>query len=83
VGVNQPYKTYWERITEYYNMNRGIYGERSHNSLQHRWGEISKSTSKFCGFYAEVERKNQSGKCEDDKVFMIENLCVISDSMSI
>ncbi|XP_025822372.1 uncharacterized protein LOC112898218 [Panicum hallii] len=33
-----------------------------------RWGEISKSTSKFCGFYAEVERKNQSGKCEDDKI---------------
>ena len=62
-------------------MNRGIYVERSHNSLQHRWGEISKYTAKLCGFYAEIERKNQSGKCEDDKVYMIRNLCHVSDSM--
>jgi hypothetical protein len=53
------------------------------NAVITHWGEISKSTSKFCGFYAEVERKNQSGKCEDDKVFMIRNLCVISDSTSM
>ena len=29
---------------------------------------LQKDTAKFCGFYAEIERKNQSGKSEDDKV---------------
>ena len=73
VSVNQPAKTYWERIADYFNENRGTHGERNVLSLQHRWGEISKFTSKFCGFYAEIERKNQSGKCEDDKVYIIRN----------
>jgi hypothetical protein len=41
---------------------------RTQSSLQHRWGDIQKDTSRFCGFYAEIERKKQSGKSEDDKV---------------
>jgi len=68
VSVNQPSKTYWERICDYYNENRGMYGQRTISSLQHRWGEISRDTCKFTAFYAEIERKNQSGKNEDDKI---------------
>jgi hypothetical protein len=36
--------------------------------LQHRWADIQKDTSRFCGFYSEIERKRQSDKSEDDKV---------------
>jgi len=71
VSVNQPSKTYWERICDYYNENRGMYGQRTISSLQHRWGEISRDTCKFTAFYAEIERKNQSGKNEDDKVLSL------------
>jgi hypothetical protein len=43
-------------------------GIRSQSSLQNWWAYIQKDTSRFCGFYAEIERKRQSGKSEDDKV---------------
>ncbi|KAG2592312.1 hypothetical protein PVAP13_5NG550600 [Panicum virgatum] len=57
--------SYWARIIAYCEEHNC---PRSKSSLQHRWGDIQKDTSRFCGFYAEVERKNQSGKSEDDKV---------------
>ena len=64
VAVNQSTGSYCARITAYYEEHNC---PRSKSSLQHRWGDIQKDTSRFCGFYAEVERKNQSGKSEDDK----------------
>ena len=64
VAVNQSTGSYWARITAYCEEHNC---PRSKSSLQHRWGDIQKDTSRFCGFYAEVERKNQSGKSEDDK----------------
>ena len=64
VAVNQSSGSYWARITAYCEEHNC---PRSKSSLQHRWGDIQKDTSRFCGFYAEVERKNQSGKSEDDK----------------
>jgi hypothetical protein len=60
--------SYWDRITDYYNENRKTPSERTKNSLQHRWSDIQKDTARFCGFYAEIERKRESGKSEDDKV---------------
>jgi hypothetical protein len=68
VGVNQPMKSYWARITDYFNEMRTTDVERSSSSLQHRWGDISRDTALFCSYYAEIERKHQSGKSEDDKV---------------
>ncbi|PUZ65800.1 hypothetical protein GQ55_3G254300 [Panicum hallii var. hallii] len=62
VGINQPAKSYWQRILDYYNEFRTTTTTRTRSSLQHRWGEIQRDTTKFCGFYDEIERKNQSGK---------------------
>ncbi|PVH37825.1 hypothetical protein PAHAL_5G099100 [Panicum hallii] len=68
IGINQSITSYWNRITDYYNENRKTPSERIKNSLQHRWSGIQKDTVRFCGFYAEIERKRESGKSEDDKV---------------
>jgi hypothetical protein len=68
VGTNQPMKSYWGRITDYFNEMKKTCSTRTQSSLQHRWADIQKDTSRFCGFYAEIERKKQSGKSEDDKV---------------
>jgi hypothetical protein len=80
VGINQPAKSYWQRILDYYNEFRTTTTTRTRSSLQHRWGEIQRDTTKFCGFYDEIERKNQSGKSEDDKVFvlLLNNTCIIN-----
>jgi hypothetical protein len=68
VGVNQTMQCYSVRIAEFYNENRKAANPRIASSLQHRWYDIQKDTSRFCGFYAEIKRRNQSGKSEDDKV---------------
>jgi hypothetical protein len=57
VGINQSMGSYWQRICDYYEENRKTTVSRSLKSLQHRWGDISKDTSKFCGLYAEIDRK--------------------------
>jgi len=68
IGTNQFGKSYWQRITDYYNDNKKTPQCRSQSSLEHRWSDIQKETTKFCGFYDKVIRLNQSGKSEEDKV---------------
>jgi hypothetical protein len=68
VGVNQPAGSYWARMEQWYNEHKKTAQARTMSSLQHRWGDIQRDTSRFCGFFAEVERRNASGKSEDDKV---------------
>jgi hypothetical protein len=53
---------------DYYNENRKNVIERTQNSLQHRWFDIQKDTTRFRSFHAKIERKKQSGKSEDDKI---------------
>jgi hypothetical protein len=71
VGVNQKMESYWIRITKFYNENKKTENARSLLSLQHRWADIQKDSARFCDIYAEIERKNQSGKSEDDKVHFL------------
>jgi hypothetical protein len=61
-------QSYYVRIAEFYNENKKTTNPRTTSSLQHRWSDMQKDTSRFCGFYAEIERRNQSGKNKDDKV---------------
>jgi hypothetical protein len=68
VGVNQPVGCYWSRMEQRYNEHKKTAQARTMSSLQHRWGDIQRDTSRFCGFFAKVERRNASGKSEDDKV---------------
>jgi hypothetical protein len=82
VGVNQTMRCYSARITEFYNKNKKTANPRTSSSLQHRWSDIQKDTSRFCGF-AEIERRNQSGKSEDDKVNFVSTASIITETMSL
>jgi hypothetical protein len=68
VGVNQAMQCYSARIVEFYNENKNTANPTTSSSLQHRWSDIQKDTSRFYGFYAEIKKRNQSRKSEDDKV---------------
>jgi hypothetical protein len=59
---------YSARIAEFYSENWKAANPRTTSPLQHRWSDIQKDTLRFYGFYSEIERRNQSGKSEDDKV---------------
>jgi hypothetical protein len=68
VGCNQPIGAYWDRVTRYYHEHKTMQTERTKASLIHRWEKIQKDTSKFCGYYGKIQRLNESGKNDDDKV---------------
>jgi hypothetical protein len=68
VGTSQSSGAYWGWVAGYFNEFRRTSIQRSSNSCQKRWGEIQKETYKFSCCYAEIGRRNQSGKSEDDKV---------------
>jgi hypothetical protein len=78
VGVNQTMQCYSVRIAEFYNENKKTANPRTASALQHRWSDIQKDTSRFCGIYAEIERRNQSGKSEDDKVNFVTTTLLFS-----
>jgi hypothetical protein len=78
VGVNQTMQCYSVRIAEFYNENKKTANPRTASALQHRWSDIQKDTSRFCGIYAEIKRRNQSGKSEDDKVNFVTTTLLLS-----
>jgi hypothetical protein len=68
VGCNQPMGAYWDRVFQYYNDHKTMQSSRTKSSLIHYWEKIQRDTSKFCGFYDKIERLNESGKNDDDRV---------------
>lgn len=75
-GVNQNSGGYYKRMHEYFNKRKPEGSNRSQISIQHRWGAIQKAVNKFCALKSSVDRRNESGKSEqdriDDAVFMYE-----------
>ncbi|PUZ53501.1 hypothetical protein GQ55_5G056200 [Panicum hallii var. hallii] len=68
VGVNQSSETYWDRVHKFLYSNTPVERQRPAQSIRKRWGTIQKDTARFCGYEAEQDRKNQSGKTEEDRI---------------
>jgi hypothetical protein len=79
VGVNQNTGAYYKRIYDYYSEHKPIGSVRSQIGLQKRLGVIQKAVTKFCAFKSTVDRRNQSGKNEYDRV----NTLLISTNLDI
>ncbi|CAL8992592.1 unnamed protein product, partial [Prunus brigantina] len=60
-GNKQKSGTYWKRIWEYFHEYKSFVGDRTTNSLMHRWSTIQLAVNKFCGWYAQIEQRQQSG----------------------
>ena len=69
VGNQQKRNTYWDNIYEYFEKEKTSCISRTANSLMNRWSTIQIKTNKFCGCLDQVERRNESGLSEQDKVF--------------
>ena len=67
-GTDQRAEKFWEKIWQHF-CEHNTYGTtRSASSLSSRWGIINRETSKFAGFMAKVEARNQSGATDQMKV---------------
>ncbi|XP_028085546.1 uncharacterized protein LOC114286563 [Camellia sinensis] len=64
----QKHKTYWSRVYEYFHKHKTFNHECNVNSLMHRWSTIQLGTNKFCGCFAQIESRHQSGINEQDKI---------------
>ncbi|XP_028072772.1 glutathione S-transferase T3-like [Camellia sinensis] len=67
-GNEQKSKAYWLRVWEYFHQYKTFSSNRSQTSLMNRWSAIQLAMNKFSGCFAQIQRLNQSGKTEKDKI---------------
>lgn len=68
VGTNQSTTGYYTRMHRHFMENIGVGSNRTKVSIENRWTTIQKAVNKFCGFFAAIERRNESGKNEQDRI---------------
>lgn len=69
-GNGQEHKYYWTRVWEYFHKENTFSSKRTVNSLMNRWSTIQLGTNNFCGFFAQIERKNQSSVNEQNNFYL-------------
>ncbi|KAF0926660.1 hypothetical protein E2562_027009 [Oryza meyeriana var. granulata] len=67
-GVNQTSSGYYKRMHDCFNEHKPEGSNRSQIAIQHRWGLIQKAMNKFCGHKEAIDRLNESGKNEQDRI---------------
>jgi hypothetical protein len=67
-GTNQTVVGYYARMHQHFKKNVEVSCKRTQVSIENRWTMIQKAVNKFYGFYAAIERRNESGKNEQDRV---------------
>ena len=67
-GNEQKSVTYWERVHRYFHERMKFESTRNANSLMKRWSIIQLAINTFCGNYAQIEARSQSGVNNQDKV---------------
>ncbi|PVH64915.1 hypothetical protein PAHAL_2G383400 [Panicum hallii] len=68
IGTNQTAAGYYARMHQHFKENVEVSCKRTQVSIENRWTTIQKAVNKFCGFYAAIERRNESGKNEQDRI---------------
>ena len=68
-STNQKHTTFLDRIWSTFHNDKKF--NCTKDSLNSRWSTIQRETNKFCGYLAQIENRNESGKTEYDKVFRL------------
>ena len=68
-STDQKHTTFWDKIWSTFHNDKKF--NCSKDSLNSRWSTIQRETNKFCGYLAQIENRNESGKTEYDKVFRL------------
>ena len=78
-GTNQSGNGFYRRLHQYFAENCGGNCSRSQNSIQNRWLTIQKAVSRFSALYSAIERRNESGKNEQDRVWCSKFCCDLNN----
>ncbi|KAL0011821.1 hypothetical protein SO802_006929 [Lithocarpus litseifolius] len=81
-GTKQKAENFWEKIWQYFCENNTYGTTRSAGSLQSRWENISRETSRFAGFMAKVEARNKSGGTDEEKLKDAKDLYKVSPALT-
>ena len=68
VGVNQSSGGYYKRMHEFFETHKPLGSNRSQLAIKGRWGVIQNALNRFSGFKSIIDRRNESGKNEQDSV---------------
>ncbi|WVZ85341.1 hypothetical protein U9M48_032280, partial [Paspalum notatum var. saurae] len=66
--TNQSSGGYYQSMHDYFAENIVPPTTRSVVAIQHRWLSIQKAVNKFCGFHSVIQRENESGKTEQNRI---------------
>ncbi|PUZ75736.1 hypothetical protein GQ55_1G230300 [Panicum hallii var. hallii] len=67
-GASQTSNAFYARLHKYFLENWDIGSNRTQVSIQNRWTTIRKAVSKFTAIHSAIQRRNESGKNDLDKV---------------
>ena len=67
-GSDQTRSTYWKRIHDYYHEHKLLSPSVISVLSLTVGGIIHKSVNRFCGWYAQVQNRRESGLTKQDKV---------------
>ena len=56
-------------VHDYFNEHKPEGCNRSQIAIQHRWALIQRAMNRFCGIKESIDRLNESGKNEQDRVY--------------
>ena len=70
-GNEQKSGRYWDRVVEYFHTYKKFNSNRNGSSLMHRCSTIQLAVNKFCGYFVQIESRQQSGRNEQDKVLLL------------
>ena len=68
-SMDQKHTTFWDKIWSTFHNDKKF--NCSKDSLNSRWSTIQRETNKFCGYLAQIENRDESGKTKHDKVFRL------------
>ena len=67
--MNQTSGGYYKRMHDYFNEHKPEGSNRSQIAIQHRWALIQRAMNRFYGLKESIDRLNESGKNEQDRVY--------------
>jgi hypothetical protein len=70
-GSEQKSTAFWARVHQHFVEFKTTPEDRTAGALQSRWNTIQAQVNKFCGSFAQVESRNESGKTLEDLVWPV------------
>lgn len=68
IGTDQRGSDMWSRICQTFNSDEDLVEHIDVGKMKSHWIKLSRKVSKFCGYFAQIKRRNQSGVSGEEEM---------------